>query len=180
MGHTVRTNRSVRGPAKMEEPASKTRPTHTSSAAGVPCTSPDDTVRKTYSYNTLRPARICSVSGSQGIKCVTISATTMSVSGTEETARSTGSTRGLTAPPVFPAGISLKMDVVIRSVTTPVASLTALSARRPHWSPASMTSTAQTTMVTASVTRAATRKLAAGMAWTVLLTLQPELQMAHW
>lgn len=138
MVHTVRMNRGVHGPAKMEEPASKTQPTHISTAAAVPCTSLDDTVRIIYSDQAPQPAPICSVSGIQGIKCVTTSVTTMNVSGMEETARSTGSSHGLTVPPVFPAGISLRMDIVIRSVTTLDASLTALSARRPHRPPASM------------------------------------------
>lgn len=105
---------------------------------------------------------------------MTLSVTTMNVSGMEETARSTGSSLGLTAPPAFPAGISLKMDVVIKSATTPVASLTALSARTPHLPPASMTSTAQTTTVMVSVTRAATRRPAAGTAWTAQVTLHPK------
>lgn len=137
MGHTVRMDRGAHGPAKMEEPASRTHPTHTSTAAAVPCTSPDDTVR-TNTFQTLHPAPIRSVRAIQGIKCVTISVTIMSVSGMEVTARSTGKILGLTAPPVFTVGISLRMDFVIRSVTTLGASLTALSARRPHRIPASM------------------------------------------
>lgn len=136
--HTVRMNRGVHGPAKMEEPASKTQPIHTSTAAAVPRTSLDNTVRIICPNQALQPAPICSVSGIQGIKCVMISVTTMNVSGTEGTARSTGSNRGLTAPLVFPAGISLKMDIVTRSVTTLGASLTALSAKRPYQAPASM------------------------------------------
>lgn len=136
--HTVRMNRGARGTAKMEEPASKTHPTHTSTAATVSCTSPGDTVRTSYPYHALQPAPICSVSSTLAIRCVTISATTTTVSGTEATARSTGSSRGLTAAPVCPAGISLRMDAVIRSVTTLGASLTASSARRPHRPPASM------------------------------------------
>ncbi len=131
-GHTVRSNRDVHLPAKTEESASETHPTRTSTAAAVPCTSLDDTVR------TNQAAPIRSVSGTQGTKCVTTSATTMNVSGTEETAHSTGSSRGLTAPPVFPAGIALGMAVVIRSVTTPGASSTALSARRHQRPSASM------------------------------------------
>lgn len=170
-GHTVRMNRDVSCPAKMEEPVSETNPTHPITAAAVPCTSLDNTVRKN---RTVQPAPICSVSDIQGIKCVTISVTTMNVSGMEETALSTGSSHGLTAPPVFSAGIALRMDVVIRSVTTPGASLTALSARRPQRPSASMTSTVQTTTVTASVTGAATQRLVAGMAWTVLLKLHPK------
>lgn len=63
---------------------------------------------------------------------MTISVTTMNASGMEATAHLTGNSLGLTALPLFPAGISLKMDVVIRSVTTLGASSTALSARRPH------------------------------------------------
>lgn len=123
-GHTVRTSRGVRWPAKMEESASKTVPIHLITAATVPCTSLDDTVR------TNRPALICSVSSIQGIKCVTISVTTTNASGMEGTALSTGSSRGSTAPPTSPAGIALRTDVVIKSATTPDASLTALSARK--------------------------------------------------
>lgn len=138
VGHTVRMSRGVSRPAKTEEPASKTHPTHSSTAATAPRTSLDDTVRTKHLYYGPRPAPICSVSVNQGIKCVTISVTIMIVSGMEETARSTGSSLGLTAPPAFPAGISLKMDVVIKSVTTLVASLTALSAKTPHLPSASM------------------------------------------
>lgn len=148
--HTVRMNRDVHGTAKMEEPASKTRQTHTCTAAAVPGTSPDYTVRTNWPQNALL-APICSVRSMRGIKCVTVSVTTTNVSGMEATARSTGSSLGLTAPPVFPAGTALRMDNVIRSVTTLGASLTALSARRPR-RPASMTSTAQTTLGTATVT----------------------------
>lgn len=36
LGYTARTNRGVCGTARMEEPASKTRPTRTSTAAVVP------------------------------------------------------------------------------------------------------------------------------------------------
>lgn len=178
--HTVRMNRSVHGPAKMEEPVSKTQPTRTTTAAAVPCTSLDDTVRTDTSHVAVQVALIRSVCSIQGIKCVTISVTTMNVSGMEATAHSTGSGLGITAPPVFPAGISLRMDVVIRSVTTLGASLIALSARRPNQPPARITSTAQTTSGTASVTRAATQRLVAGTAWTVQLTPQLNWWMARW
>lgn len=129
--HTVRMTRGVRSHARTEEPASKTHPGQTSTAAAVPCTSPDNTVRSNKEQaQKPRPAPICSASGIQGTECVMISVTTTNVSGTEETARSTGSSRGLTALPVFLAGICLRMESVIRSVTTQGASLTALSARR--------------------------------------------------
>lgn len=111
---------------------------------------------------------------------MTSNVTTTNVSGIEETARSTGRSLGLTAPPVFPAGIALRMDAVIRSVTTLLASLTALNARKHQQPPASMTDTVQTIMVTTSVTRVVTMRLVAGTAWTVRLTFQPIWQMAHW
>lgn len=158
---------------------SKTHPIHTNTAATVLCTSPEDCVRIKCSHHPLRPAPIHSVCCRPKIKCVTISVTTTNVSGMEETARSTGRILGLTAPPVCPVGISSGMENVIKSVTMPCASLTALNAWIPQQPPASMTGTAQTTMVTASVTRAATPKLVAGMAWTVLLTLHPVWRMAR-
>lgn len=67
-----------------------------------------------------------------------ISVTTTNANGTEETVRSTGINLGETALPKFPAGICLIMDVVIGSVTTLAASLTALNASRPPSRPASM------------------------------------------
>lgn len=161
----------------MEEPASKTRPTLTSTAAAAPCISLVDTVR-TASLEHALTAPTCSVSSSLGIKCVTTSVTTTSVSGMEETAPLTGGSHGPTAPPLFLAGITSKMDNVTRSVTTPDVCLTALSVRRPNQPPASMTSTVQTTMVMESVTRVATQRLVAGMAWIVHLTLQPNQWMA--
>lgn len=138
VGHTVRIARGVHFPARMEEPVSKTLPTHSSTAATAPCTSLDAFVRITSSG---RAALMCSVSGTQGIRCVMTSVTTMNVSGMEEIARSIGSSHGSTVLLVSRAGISLRMDSVIRSVTTLGASLTALSARRPHRTPASMLST---------------------------------------
>ena len=74
---------------------------------------------------------------SQGTQCAMISVTTTNASGTEGTARSTGNSLGGIALPVSPAGISSRMDVVIRSATTPHASLTALSAGRLSRAPAS-------------------------------------------
>lgn len=85
MVHTVRMNRGARGPARMEEPASETLPTHTSTVVTVLLTSLEDTVRKT-SDPALRPAPICSVNSIQGIRFVMTSVTTMNVSGMEETA----------------------------------------------------------------------------------------------
>lgn len=138
-GHTVRIARGVHFPAKMEEPVSKTLPTHSSTAATAPCTSLDAIVRIISS--SLHSALMRSVKGTHGIRCVMTSVTTMNVSGMEEIARSIGRSHGSTVLLVFRAGISLKMDSVIRSVTTLGASLTALSARRPHKTPASMLST---------------------------------------
>jgi len=213
--NTVRTSRGVPCPAWMEESASKTHPTHSSTAAAAPLTSPDDSVRDRLYH---APVPIGSVSSRQEIKCVMINAITTNASGMEETALSAGCSLGLTAPPVFPAGISLRMDDAIRSVTTPSASLTALNARRLQQPSASMrisylfslscsskslntecfktqmrvahfymhrvflgmTSTAQTTMVTVSVTRAASQRLVAGTASTVPLTFLQNWQLAHW
>lgn len=110
----------------MEEPA--THPS-TSSAAAVPHTSLDVSVRINYPHQALQAARICSVSSIQGIECVTISVTTMNVSGMEETARSTGRSHGKTALPVSPAGIALRTDSVIRNATTLGASLMALNVK---------------------------------------------------
>lgn len=137
VGLTARTIRGVNGAAKMEGLASKTHPTLTCTAAAAPCISLEDTVRTPSLDHTL-PALTCSVSSSLGIKCVTISVTTTSVSGMGETALSTGGSRGPTAPQVFPAGIISKMDVVTRSVTTLDVYLTALSVRRPNQPLASM------------------------------------------
>lgn len=63
--------------------------------------------------------------------------TIMNAIGMEETAPSTGSSLGLTAPPLFLAGLSSRMGFVIRSAITPDASLMALNARNLH-PPASM------------------------------------------
>lgn len=141
VGHTVRIARGVHFPAKMEEPVSKTLPTHSSTAAAAPCTSLDAFVRIISSGRALHSALMCSVKGAHRIGCVMSNVTTMNVSGMEEIARSIGSSHGSTVLLVSRAGISLRMDSVIRSVTTPGASLTALSARRPHKTPASMLST---------------------------------------
>lgn len=132
LGNTVRMNRGVNGSAKMEEPASKTHPTQTSTAAVVPCNSLGDTVSTNYLNHAPQPAPIRSVSCSQGTECVMKSVTTMNASGMEVTARSTGNSLGLTALPVSPAGISLRTDAVTRSATMLAASLTALSARIPQ------------------------------------------------
>lgn len=140
VGHTVRIARGVHFPAKMEEPVSKTLPTHSSTAATAPRTSPDAIARIISSGRALHPALMCSVNSTHGTGCVMTSVTTMNVSGMEEIARSIGS-HGSTVLLVSRAGISLRMDSVIRSVTTPGASLTALSARRPHKTLASMLST---------------------------------------
>lgn len=140
-GHTVRIARGVHFPAKMEEPVSKTLPTHSSTAATAPCTSLDAIVRIISSSRALHSALMCSVNGTQGIRCVMTSVTTMNVSGTEAIAHSIGSSHGPTVLLISRAGISSRMDSVIRSVTTPGASSTALSARRPHKTPASMLST---------------------------------------
>lgn len=181
--HTVRMCRDASTSlAKMVEPVSKTPPVHSSTAAAVPHTSPDDTVRSgaVVPYHPFQPVPTCSVKAIQGIKYVTISVTTMSASGMEETAHFTGHSLGLTALPVFRAGSSLRTGIVIRSVTTLDVSSTALSVRRPHRGTANMTSIVQTTMVTASVTRAATQRPVVGMAWTVLVTPQPRWRTALW
>lgn len=133
---TVRIVSGVLGPARMGEPAWKTRRTQSSTAATVPIISLDDTVRIMLSDQDPAPAPTCSASSIQGIKCAMPSVTTTNVTGMEETVRWIGSSRGWTAQPVFPAGISLRTDVVIRSVTTQGASLMALSARNTK--PASM------------------------------------------
>lgn len=111
----------------MEEPA--TNPSRTSSAATAPHTSLDVTVRTNYPHLALQAVRIFSVGSIRRIECVTISVTTMNVSGMEETARSTGRSHGKTAPPVSPAGIALRTDNVIRNATTLGASLMALNVK---------------------------------------------------
>lgn len=110
-----------------------------------------------------------SVRNSPAINTVMISATTMSVNGTAETALSTGSSPGLTARRIFPAGTSLRTVTVIKSVTIPAVSLMALNARSQRQR-ASMTGTVLITMATASAIRAATRSRVAGTAWTAPLT----------
>lgn len=83
-GHTVRIATGVHFPAKMEEPVSKTLPTHSSSAATAPCTSLDAIVR--IISRALHSALMCSVNSTHRIRCVMTSVTTMNVSGMEETA----------------------------------------------------------------------------------------------
>lgn len=80
---TVRAVRGAHCPARMEELASETRLTHSSTAAAAPLISLDDTV------SNQDPARALTwtASGGWGITCVIKSVTTMNVSGTEETAR---------------------------------------------------------------------------------------------
>lgn len=135
-GHTV--SRGARCRARMEEPASKTHPVHSSTAAAAHRTSLDHTVRAGCPHHAYLPAHTFSVSVSRGIKCAMNSVTTTNVSGMEETAHSTGNSLGVTAPPVSPAGICLKTEYVIRSVTTLGVYLTASSARRLNQRPASM------------------------------------------
>lgn len=178
LDRTVRMNRGVPWVAKMEEPVSKTNPIHTTTAVTVLHTSPEDCVRMKYAHHVYQPAHIHSVTSRPKIKCVMRSVTTMNAGGMEETAHSTGSILGSTARLVCPAGIASRMGNVIKSATMLGASLTALSARIPQQPPANITRTVQTTTGTASVTRAATLKVVAGMAWTALPTIHPVWRMA--
>lgn len=84
---TVRIISGVRGPARMEEPASKTLLTRACTAAAVPIISLDDTVRIMSSDQGPAPVLTCSASRIQGIKCVMASVTTTNVTGMEETVR---------------------------------------------------------------------------------------------
>lgn len=83
---TVRVS-GVLGPARMEEPARKTRLTQSSTAATVPMISLDDTVRIMLLDQDPALAPTCSASSIQGIKCVMPSVTTMNVTGMEATVR---------------------------------------------------------------------------------------------
>lgn len=84
---TVRIVRGARCPARMEELASETKLTYSSTAATVPSISLDDTVRITYSSQDPAPALTWSVRSTQGIKCVMPSVTTINATGMEGTAR---------------------------------------------------------------------------------------------
>lgn len=122
----------------MGEPVSKTHPIPLSTVVVVPVISLDDTVKNTTSFHHPTAVPICSVNSRQGIKCVTVSAITMNVSGMEETVHCTDYGHGKTAPPVCRVGISLRMENVMRNVTMLHASLIVLNARTPHQHPASM------------------------------------------
>lgn len=91
----------------------------------------------------------------------------------------TGNSTVLTVLPMFPAGTSSRMDIVIRSVTILGISLTVLNALRSHRQLANMKSTMQLIMVMEFMTKVATLRPVAGMAWTVLVILCQNCWMAY-
>lgn len=155
---------------------SKTHQTHFSTPAFVLCTSLDDSAT-TRQLNHVVPCVLTpSVKNSRGIKFVISSATTMSVSGTAETALSTGNSPGLTVPLVFRAGTSSRMVTVTKTVTTLGVSLMALNARSQKQL-ANMTGTVLITTATVSATKVVTLSPVAGMVWTVPPIQHPTYSM---
>lgn len=117
--------------------------------------------------------RFLSVTSGQATTSVTRCATTMPVAGMEETAHLILMIRGKTALQLCSAGVTSMMGNVMGNATAPDVSMMALIVRdRKDNATRCMTSTAKTTMLTVTVTRAATMQNVNGMAWTVPTTCQ--------
>lgn len=122
--------------------------------------------------------RFLSVTSGRGTISVTRCATTTPAAGMEETARLTSTILGRTAQQLCSVGATLTMGSVMASATALDVSMMALIARvRKDNATLCMTSTARTTMQTATVTKAATMQNVNGMALTVPTTCQRSWQM---
>lgn len=121
--------------------------------------------------------RFLSATSGQATTSATHCATTMPAVGMEETAHLILMIRGKTALQLCSAGATSMMGNVMASATALDVSMMALIVRdRKDNATHCMTSTAKTTMLTVTVTRAATMQNVNGMAWTAPTTCQKSWQ----
>lgn len=121
--------------------------------------------------------RFLSVTSGQGTTSVTHCATTMPVAGTEETVHSISMILGKTALPPCSAGATSTMESAMASAIVLGVSMMALIVKdKKDNATHCTTSTVKTTMLTVTVTRAATMRNVNGTAWTVPTTCQKSWQ----